>query len=228
MLIGYLRGCLGDAAATEVHRQALAEAGCEQIVEEQPNAVSDCTHPDLRALLCRLRPGDVLMVPRLRSLGDNLIDVVQHVQSLTAGGVSLRSLDDVFDALPFPSSAGLWWPTPNWMATEPPSAGAVQAAGRPSCPRRRGRRSSTPCCRAAAGLPRWPGATRSAPPLSAACLLPSVRAVRGTTCLGLEQTGWPPVGSWAFCLRPPWTHGSPSWAPPGRARSTRPRGCSNG
>ena len=104
VLIGYLRGCPGDAAATEAYRRALAEAGCEQIVEEQPDAVSDCTHPGLRALLCRLHLGDILMVPRLRSLGDSLVDVVQHVQSLTAAGVNLRSLDDVFDALPF--SAG--------------------------------------------------------------------------------------------------------------------------
>ena len=36
MLIGYLRADHADASFTEANRQALTDAGCEQIVEEHP------------------------------------------------------------------------------------------------------------------------------------------------------------------------------------------------
>ena len=99
VLIGYLPVLsAGDAAASDCH-ETLAEAGCEQIVEERAGSLSDCTHDELRALLDRLQKGDTLVVPQLRSLGNSLIEVVRHVQSLTAGGIGLCSLDDALDAV---------------------------------------------------------------------------------------------------------------------------------
>ena len=105
MLIGYLRADPTNDQASVADRQALADAGCEQIVEEPQGGVSDCTHVQLQMLLDRLGSGDVLAVPRLRSLGDTLAEVVRHVQTLTSGGVVLRSLDEARDALPFASGA---------------------------------------------------------------------------------------------------------------------------
>jgi hypothetical protein len=101
MLIGYLRALSSDDADVAACSRALAKAGCEQIVEEGQGAVSDCTHPELRALLHRLRPGEILVVPHLRSLGCSLGEIVRHVQTLMATGAGLRSLDDALDALAF-------------------------------------------------------------------------------------------------------------------------------
>ena len=97
MLIGYVPAFLSGGTAGSGSRQALAAAGCEQIVEEPSGDVSDCTHPELRALLDRLQKGDTLVVPQMRSLGNSLAEVVQHVQTLTAGGVGLRGLGAAAD-----------------------------------------------------------------------------------------------------------------------------------
>ena len=101
VLIGYLRTDPANDQATAADRQALAAEGCEQIVEEMRGDVSDCTQVELQKLLQRLGPGDVLAVPQLRSLGDNLAAVVGHVQTLTSAGAGLRSLDEACDALSF-------------------------------------------------------------------------------------------------------------------------------
>ncbi len=101
VLIGYLRTDPANDQATMADRQALAVEGCEQIVEEPPGNVSDCTQVELQKLLQRLGSGDVLAVPQLRSLGDNLAAVVGHVQTLTSAGAGLCSLDKACDALSF-------------------------------------------------------------------------------------------------------------------------------
>ena len=80
MLIGYFRLYSdGDAAA---QRRALAEAGCEQVVEEPPGVEDGEAHPELGELLARLRRGDVVVVPRLDSLGSSLPEVARQVLHL--------------------------------------------------------------------------------------------------------------------------------------------------
>jgi len=100
MLIGYLPALPGGDAGVSC-REALVEAGCEQIVEERPGAVSDCTQPELHGLLQRLQKGDALVVPHLRSLGGSLAEVVECVQSLAACEVGLRSLGNAQDRSAF-------------------------------------------------------------------------------------------------------------------------------
>ena len=100
MLIGYLP-TLSGAQVAAADREALAQARCEQIIEERVGSMSDCTCVELRALLDRLRRGDTLVVPQLRSLGHSLGEVVRHVQSLMTSGVGLRSLDCALDATPW-------------------------------------------------------------------------------------------------------------------------------
>lgn len=98
VLTGYLPVLPAGGAAASACREALAKAGCEQIVEERAGGVSDCTHPELRTLLPRLDRGDILVLPQLRSMGNSLAEVVRHVQSLTTSEIGLRSLGDALDA----------------------------------------------------------------------------------------------------------------------------------
>ncbi len=100
MLIGYFRSCSVHEGQAAAQRRALAEAGCEQVVEERSVVEHGDEQPELRGLLARLQAGDVVVVPRLDSLGRSLPKVVLHVQSLTAAGIGLRSLAEALDTSP--------------------------------------------------------------------------------------------------------------------------------
>jgi len=97
VLIGYLRDCTGDSADAAAKRRALTEAGCEQVMEERPDAERGDAQPELDCLLTRLQAGDVVVVLRLDSLGPSLPKVVQHVQQFAAAGIGLRSLAEALD-----------------------------------------------------------------------------------------------------------------------------------
>jgi len=77
---------------------ALAEAGCTQVVEEQPDGDGGGQQPELRGLLARLDRGDVVVVAQLDSLGASLPEVVRWVQRLAAAGVGLHSLTEALEA----------------------------------------------------------------------------------------------------------------------------------
>ena len=100
MLIGYLRPHGDDGVGDAEQRRALAEAGCERVVEEQPDAEGWGQQPALHALLDRLRAGEVVVVPRLDSLGRGPADLARTVQRLTAAGAGLRSLAEAIDTAP--------------------------------------------------------------------------------------------------------------------------------
>jgi len=100
VLIGYISACDGDGTELDVHRRALADAGCAQVVEEQPGAEDGGAQPELDGLLGRLRPGDILVVPQLDSLARSLSDLVCAMQRVAASGAGLRSLAEVLDAAP--------------------------------------------------------------------------------------------------------------------------------
>ncbi len=98
MLIGYLRPHGGDEVDHVAQRQALTEAGCEQVVEERPEADGRDKQPELHTLLARLRAGDVVVVQQLDSLGPGPADLVRRVQCLAAAGAGLRSLAEEIGA----------------------------------------------------------------------------------------------------------------------------------
>jgi len=126
VLIGYLGACRSDDADAGAQRRALAEASCEQVVEEQPGADDDDGQPALCGLLARLRAGDVVVVPRLDSLGRSLANVVRCVQHLTAIGAGLRSLAEPLDAIaPQDGAAGM-------------AVGSLAARNGPGAPERAG------------------------------------------------------------------------------------------
>ena len=94
MLIGYLLVRTVNADDLPAHRQALAEAGCERVVEDGTGAAGQ---PGLRELLGRLQAGDVVVVPQLGGLGRSLPDVVRWAGRIAAAGAGLRSLAEGID-----------------------------------------------------------------------------------------------------------------------------------
>ncbi len=107
MLIGYLRDCTADDAHAAAQRRALAEVGCEQVVEERPGMKHGDEQPELHALLARLRAGDVVVIPHLDALGSSPPKVVQRAQQLAAAGIGLRSLAEAFDSPALPRLGGM-------------------------------------------------------------------------------------------------------------------------
>jgi len=75
VLIGYVRAGPSDDADRAAQHLALAQAGCEQIVEEQPDVDGNGQQLELYSLLARLQAGDVVVVPQLDSLGRALPEV---------------------------------------------------------------------------------------------------------------------------------------------------------
>ena len=92
VLIGYLQTFSEHNTKPGAHRQALADAGCGQVVEEQTAAKDSQAQPELDSLLRRLQPGDVLVVPQLDSLGQSLPDLAGILRRIAATGAGLRSL----------------------------------------------------------------------------------------------------------------------------------------
>jgi len=97
VLIGYLCPHGSNQADHAAQRQALTEAGCEQVVEERPDTGEHDRQPELDALLARLRAGDVVVAPRLDSLGRDPTGLVRRVQYLATAGAGLRSLAETID-----------------------------------------------------------------------------------------------------------------------------------
>jgi len=93
VLIGYLRGRTDDEGALTAQRQVLADAGCEQLVED----VTPGEQLELRRMLDGLRPGDVLIVSQLDGLGRSVAEVVRRVGRIAAAGADLRSLKEGID-----------------------------------------------------------------------------------------------------------------------------------
>ncbi len=96
MLIGYFRSRMGHQGTPCAQRQALADAGCTQVVEDLVSG-RRWEQPELRRVLDGLRPGDVVVVPQLEDLGRSLPEVVRRVQCIVAAGAGLRSLKEGID-----------------------------------------------------------------------------------------------------------------------------------
>jgi len=96
VVIGYLRGRTEDTANLALQRQALADAGCEQVVEEL-TAGRRREQPKLRRVLDGLRRDDVVVVPRMDALGRSMAEVVRRVQHAAVAGAGFRSLKEGID-----------------------------------------------------------------------------------------------------------------------------------
>ena len=96
MLIGYIRAVQGDEDGLLAQRQALQDAGCEQLVEDL-TAGGRWEQPGLREMLDQLCERDVVVVCRLECLGRSLQDVVRVMQRVETAGAGLRSLAEGVD-----------------------------------------------------------------------------------------------------------------------------------
>jgi len=98
VLIGYFRTRTDHEGTASAQRQALADAGCTQIVEDLASG-RHWEQPELRRVLNKLHPGDVVVVPQLDGLGRSLTEVVRRAQSVFATGAGLRSLKEGIDTV---------------------------------------------------------------------------------------------------------------------------------
>ena len=95
MLIGYARVSTVDQNP-DLQRNALTEAGCEQIFTEQMSgAVAD--RPELMAALGCARAGDTLVVWKLDRLARSIRQLIDTAEDLRVRGVGFRSLTEALD-----------------------------------------------------------------------------------------------------------------------------------
>jgi DNA invertase Pin-like site-specific DNA recombinase len=90
-LIGYARVSTDDQSLG-LQLDALRDAGCEEVFEDQGISGAVAKRPGLSAALARCVAGDVLTVWKLDRLGRSLLDLVGLVEDLKARGVGLKVL----------------------------------------------------------------------------------------------------------------------------------------
>ncbi len=95
MIIGYARVSTQDQNP-QLQRDALEEAGCEQVFEERVTGTKR-ERPELQACLRTLRDGDTLVVWKLDRLARSLKDLVELIHELNERGVGFRSLTEAID-----------------------------------------------------------------------------------------------------------------------------------
>lgn len=95
MQIGYVRVSTNDQN-TDLQRQALERAGCEQIFEEKMSGTV-ANRPALKKLLKALNEGDTLVVWKLDRLGRSMRNLVLLVDELRQRGIHFKSLTDSID-----------------------------------------------------------------------------------------------------------------------------------
>ncbi len=95
MQIGYARVSTLEQNL-DLQRDALEQAGCEEIIEEAASG-SHRNRPGLARVLDKLRNGDTLVVWKLDRLGRQVRDLVELVGELEKRGVHLRSCTDAID-----------------------------------------------------------------------------------------------------------------------------------
>ena len=95
MQIGYVRVSTNDQN-TDLQRQALERAGCEQVFEEKMSGTV-ANRPALKKLLRTLNAGDTLVVWKLDRIGRNVLHALLMFQQLQENGVNFRSITDGVD-----------------------------------------------------------------------------------------------------------------------------------
>src|SRR3954471_20100981 len=95
MLIGYARISTDDQNL-DLQRDALKQAGCEQIYTDRVSGTKD-NRPGLSEALSHLRAGDTLVVWRLDRLGRSLRHLIDTVTGLQERGIGFKSLTESID-----------------------------------------------------------------------------------------------------------------------------------
>ncbi|HIG9759843.1 TPA: recombinase family protein [Escherichia coli] len=95
MQIGYVRVSTNDQN-TDLQRQALERAGCEQVFEEKMSGTV-ANRPALKKLLRTLNAGDTLVVWKLDRIGRNVLHALLMFQQLQEKGINFCSITDGVD-----------------------------------------------------------------------------------------------------------------------------------
>ncbi len=95
MQIGYVRVSTNDQN-TDLQRQALERAGCEQVFEDKMSGTV-ANRPALKKLLRTLNAGDTLVVWKLDRIGRNVLHALLMFQQLQEKGINFRSITDGVD-----------------------------------------------------------------------------------------------------------------------------------
>ncbi|EOM3709973.1 recombinase family protein [Escherichia coli O160:H34] len=95
MQIGYVRVSTNDQN-TDLQRQALERAGCEQVFEEKMSGTV-ANRPALKKLMRTLNAGDTLVVWKLDRIGRNVLHALLMFQQLQEKGINFRSITDGVD-----------------------------------------------------------------------------------------------------------------------------------
>jgi len=95
MLVGYARVSTDDQNLN-LQRDALDQAGCEQIFKDQLSGAK-AERPGLHQALQYARAGDTIVVWRLDRLSRSLKDLIEMVTLLESKGIGLKSLQEAID-----------------------------------------------------------------------------------------------------------------------------------
>ena len=95
MFIGYARISTGDQNL-DLQRDALKQAGCTKIFEDQTTGAKT-DRPGLKEALSYVRAGDILVVWRLDRLSRSLRDLIEMITLLESKGIGLKSLQELID-----------------------------------------------------------------------------------------------------------------------------------
>ncbi|HAT1685434.1 TPA: recombinase family protein [Klebsiella oxytoca] len=93
--IGYIRVSTNDQN-TDLQRNALISAECEQIFEDKMSGTK-ASRPGLKRALKRLQSGDTLVVWKLDRLGRSVKNLVALISELHDRNIHFRSLTDSID-----------------------------------------------------------------------------------------------------------------------------------
>lgn len=94
MLVGYARtSTLDQKAGLEAQLEALKEAGCERIYEEQVSSVDARARERLAECMSFIREGDTLVVTKLDRLARSVSHLGAIREELGAKGAELRIID---------------------------------------------------------------------------------------------------------------------------------------
>lgn len=96
MLIGYARISTLDQNLN-LQRDALAQAGCAQVFEDEGFSGSKVKRPGLDGALKTLKQGDTLIVWKLDRLGRSMKHLIELTTQFEKDGIEFRSLSDAID-----------------------------------------------------------------------------------------------------------------------------------
>ena len=95
MKFGYARVSKNEQSL-DVQIQKLTAAGCDEIFQEKISGAKD-DRPQLKALMAKLRKGDILCVVRLDRLGRRMMKLVELINDFKVKGIEFVSLENNLD-----------------------------------------------------------------------------------------------------------------------------------